>query len=106
MSGDMREAEALVLLEELDVVLDKLRATDLSVLTGPQLLDFARSWERFDRRGVTVRNAVVAELDSRHAAAETGHNSTVALLTDLLRIDPGQARRRVKDARAGRDVVD
>jgi hypothetical protein len=98
MSGDMREAEALVLLAELDAVLDKLRATDLSVLTGPQLLDFTRGWERFDRRGVTVRNAAAAELDSRRAAAETGHHSTVALLTDLLRIDPAQARRRVKDA--------
>ncbi|HEU5008690.1 MAG TPA: DUF222 domain-containing protein [Jatrophihabitantaceae bacterium] len=98
MSGDMHGAEPLALLAELDGVLDKLRATDLSVLSGPQLLDFTRGWERHARRGVTVQHAAVAELDSRRAAADTGHASTAALLTALLRLDPGQARRRIRDA--------
>ena len=34
MSGDIIEAEPLALLAELDGVLDKLRTSDLSVLSG------------------------------------------------------------------------
>ncbi|HEU5007367.1 MAG TPA: DUF222 domain-containing protein, partial [Jatrophihabitantaceae bacterium] len=98
MSGDMHGAEPLVLLAELDGVLDKLRATDLTALSGPQLLDFTRDVERHARRTVTVQHAAVAELDSRRAAADTGHASTAALLIALLRLDPRQARRRVRDA--------
>jgi len=98
MSEDIIEAEPLALLAELDGVLDKLRTTDLTVLSGRQLIDFTRSWERFTRRSVTVQHAAVAELDARRSAGETGHASTAALLGDLLRINPGQARRRIRDA--------
>jgi hypothetical protein len=98
MSGDTIGAEPLVLLAELDGVLDKLRAADLTVLSGPQLLDFTRDVERHVRRTVTVQHAAVAELDARRSAGDTGHHSTAALLCDLLRIDPGQARRRIRDA--------
>src|SRR5690348_2170847 len=98
MSGDIIEQEAFALLTELDALLDKLAGTDLSTLTGPQLLELTRGWERHTRRGVSVQHALVAELDSRRAAADTGHASTAALLGDLLRINPGQARRRVRDA--------
>ncbi|HEU5008752.1 MAG TPA: DUF222 domain-containing protein [Jatrophihabitantaceae bacterium] len=98
MSGDIIEAEPLALLAELDGVLDKLRATDLTALSGPELLDHTRGLERFARRIVTAQHAAVAELDSRRAAADTGHANTAALLTALLRLDPGQARRRVRDA--------
>jgi len=55
------QAEPLALLAELDGVLDKLRTSDLSVLSGPQLIDFTRGWERFARRGTTVRHASAAE---------------------------------------------
>jgi hypothetical protein len=99
MSGDIIEAEPLALLAELDRDLDKLRAADLSVLSGPELLEFTRDVERFVRRTVTVQHAAVAELDTRRSAGETGHHSTAALLCDLLRLDPGQARRRIRDAR-------
>jgi hypothetical protein len=98
MSGDTIEQEPFALLTELDTLLSKLACTDLTALAGPQVLEFTRQVERVVRRTVTVQHAAAAELDARHAAAETGHHSTVALLTDLLRIDPGQARRRVKDA--------
>ena len=99
MSVEVAEPEALALLGDLGAVLDKLSATDLTALSGDQLLDFTREWERFIRRGVTVQHAAVAELDARHLAAEKGLHTTATLLTDLLRIDPGQARRRVRDAR-------
>ena len=98
MSGDMIEPEACALLAELDALLDKLAGTDLSALTGPQLLEFTSGLERFTRRTVCVQQAAVAELDSRRAAADTGHHSTAALLSELLRLDPGAARRRVRDA--------
>ena len=98
MSGDMIEPEACALLAELDALLDKLASTDLSTLTGPQLLELTGGWERFTRRGVVVQHALVAELDSRRAAADTGHHSTAALLSELLRLDVGAARRRVRDA--------
>jgi hypothetical protein len=94
----MPGAEPLVLLAELDGVLDKLRATDLTVLSGPELLEFTRDVERHARRTATVQHAAVAELDSRRTAGDTGHACTSALLIDLLRLDPGQARRRVRDA--------
>jgi hypothetical protein len=98
MSGDMIEQEPFALLTELDALLSKLASADLTVLPGEDLLAFSHEVERFARRTATVQHAAVAELDSRRAAAETGHHSTVALLSDLLRIDPGQARRRVRDA--------
>ena len=91
--------EALALLSELDCLLDKLTATDLSALPGDELLDFARAWERLKRRGAVVDHAVVVEVQSRHLEADKGLHSTAALLADLLRLDPGQARRRVSDAR-------
>jgi hypothetical protein len=79
-------------------VLSKLRAADLTALTGPQVLEHTRGLERLARRTVTAQHAAAAELDARRCAGETGHASTTALLVDLLRIDPGQARRRVRDA--------
>jgi hypothetical protein len=98
MVTDTVEPEALALLGQLDTLLTKLAETDPTTLSGPQLLDFTRSWEQFHRRGAAVTNIAVAELDARHAAADTGHHSTAGLLSDLLRIDPWEARRRVKDA--------
>jgi hypothetical protein len=89
---------AFALLEELNRALDKLTSTDLSTLTGEQLLRFTSAWERHKRRGTVLDHASVAELDSRHTAGEKGLRSTAALLGELLRLDPGQARRRVRDA--------
>ena len=55
MSGDMIEPEACALLAELDALLDKLASTDLSTLTGPQLLELTGGWERHTRRGAHAR---------------------------------------------------
>ena len=85
---------AFALLEDLNRALDKLTSTDLSTLTGEQLLRFTSAWERHKRRGTVLDHASVAELDSRHTAGEKGLRSTAALLGELLRLDPGQARRR------------
>src|SRR5581483_422699 len=71
----------------------------LTGLAGDELLEFAREWERLKRRGSVVDHVVVAELDDRQACVEHGRGTTAALLSDLLRLDPGQARRRVHDAR-------
>lgn len=98
MAAGVLEPEAFTLLDDLNRALDKLAGADLSALTGEQLLAFTGDWERHKRRGSTLDHATVAELDSRHTAGEKGHRTTAALIGELLRIDPGQARRRVRDA--------
>jgi hypothetical protein len=98
MAVDAAAPEAFALLDDLNTTLDKLAGCDLSTLTGEQLLAFTSDWERLKRRTSVLDHATVTELDSRHTAGEKGLRTTAALLAELLRLYPGQARRRVRDA--------
>jgi hypothetical protein len=64
-----------------------------------ELMAAARDLECWSRQLYSVALAITAELDSRGVAASRGATSTAVLLRQLLRISPGQARRRVADAR-------
>jgi hypothetical protein len=90
--------EALALLGELRASLDKLAAVDLTGLSGDQLLEFTREWEQLKRSGVVIDHAAAGELDARHVAGDQGARDTATLLVELLRIDPSDAWRRLRDA--------
>ena len=65
-----------------------------------ELLAAVRDIEKWARQLYGISLAVTAELDTRHVAAARGATSTAVLLRQVLRIGPGQAQRRVQDARA------
>jgi hypothetical protein len=90
--------EPFALLGEAGALLGKLAAADLTTLSGPELLQVLRELDQFTHRAAGVQHVAVAELDARHLAVDAGRHSTAALLADLLRLDPGEARRRVRDA--------
>jgi hypothetical protein len=91
-------AEAMDLLVLVHAVLDKLASTDLTALPGDTLLEFTIAVETAALKVPTIRHAAIAELEGRHIAAEKKIGSTAALLVELLRLNPGEARRRVRDA--------
>src|SRR5437764_4914588 len=65
-----------------------------------ELLGAARDIETWSRQLYRIALDVTAELDTRGVAASRGATSTAVLLRQVLRISPGQANRRVADARA------
>ncbi|MFL6117975.1 MAG: DUF222 domain-containing protein, partial [Catenulispora sp.] len=65
-----------------------------------ELLSAARDIETWTRQLYRIALDVTAELDTRGVAASRGATSTAVLLRQVLRISPGQANRRVADARA------
>jgi hypothetical protein len=99
MFESARSDGALGVLCRFRAVLDELAGTDLSPLAGDELLDFTREWESIKRAGAVIDLRTVAELESRHLAAERGVQNTKSLLVDVLRIDPREAGKRIKDAR-------
>src|SRR5437763_14963556 len=84
----------------MDGALTELAGTAWAAAGGEELLAAARNIEGGSRRLYGVALAVTAELDARGVAGSRGSYSTPALLRQVLRIVPGQARRRVADARA------
>jgi hypothetical protein len=81
-----------------DGALADLAETAWDSASDEELLDGVRDIEMWSRRLYGVGLAVVAELDTRKVAQARGASSTAVLLRQLLRISPGQARRRVADA--------
>ena len=64
-----------------------------------ELIAAVRDIEMWSRRLYSISLAVTAELEARGVALSRGATSTAVLLRQVLRISPGQARRRVADAR-------
>jgi Domain of unknown function (DUF222) len=73
---------------------------DLSTLSRDELLDRLIAVEEHTRRLVAVQARLDAEVESRGMAHELGYTSTSAMLSDMLRLAPGQAWSRVHLARA------
>jgi hypothetical protein len=90
-------SEPLDLVDQIGALLGKLQATPLDGLSGDELLAFTSGVERLGRQVPSVQHAAVAEVNARHLAAEKRLPNTAALLVELLRIDPPEARRRVRD---------
>jgi Domain of unknown function (DUF222)/HNH endonuclease len=83
----------------MDGALDNLAGTTWETASDDELLTAARDIETWSRRLYAIALSVTGELDSRGVATARGATSTAALLRQLLRISPGQARRRLADAR-------
>lgn len=93
-----RESSVLDALARLDVALDEVVDLDVAALSRDGLLDLLSGLERTRRRSATVDHLILAELDRRRTAVELGYRDPAALLCDLLRITPGEARMRVRSA--------
>jgi uncharacterized protein DUF222/HNH endonuclease len=83
-----------------DGVLTDLAETGWDAASDGELLAACQDIERWCRRLYGVGLAVTAELDTRRVAVARGASSTAVLLRQVLRIGPGEARRRVADAHA------
>jgi hypothetical protein len=77
-----------------------LADTAWDLASEDELLAAAVDIETMTRKLYGIAVAVTGEIDTRRLAASRGATSTVMLLRQLLRISPGQAQRRVADARA------
>jgi Domain of unknown function (DUF222)/HNH endonuclease len=88
-----------------DEALDDLAGIAWGAAGDDELLAVVRDIETWSRRLYGIGLAVTAELDTRGVAAARGATSTAVLLRQLLRISPGQARRRISDARSVHPAV-
>ncbi|MFF0493505.1 DUF222 domain-containing protein [Nocardia sp. NPDC004068] len=73
-------------------------ARSWSDLADVDLLRTLVETERHRRRLGAAMIAAVAEAERRGLAADTGYHDTAELLSDLLRITPTEARRRIECA--------
>jgi hypothetical protein len=91
------------LLDRLDAVVDELAALPWDRLTDDDVLDVLRRVETVKRRLVPVDHAAIGQVQSRSLAFSHGARSSGALLSQLLRISPGEASgRRGCSARGAR----
>jgi len=80
-------------------LVDALRELPLSAMADGELLELVRELETERTRLDGADHQLVAEIDTRRLAFEYGCRDTTALLTLMLRIDPGRAKARVCAAR-------
>lgn len=77
---------------------EALLSLEPAYLSDEVVLEVLRRIEAQSRRMNRVDHSLITEVDSRGLAAARGCASTAALLRSVLRISPGQARRRVHAA--------
>ncbi len=87
-----------LVLDRLSQVVDDLQRADLTSLRGDELLHLLGKLEVQKRRLASVDHALIAEVDARGLAHERACPRTANLLTQLLRISPGEASVRVRAA--------
>ena len=87
-----------VAVKQLADAVDTLLAVDLTSASRDELLDLARGLETQRRRLPVADHTLIGELDARAVAGELACASTAALLMQLLRITPGEAKARVRAA--------
>ena len=85
-------------IEPLDAALDALLTASPESSSDDELLQRLRILERARRRIEAAGHQQLLELDRRGLAQERMCRSTPALLSELLRISPAEARRRMTDA--------
>ena len=86
--------------EQVAAGLDQLLHAEYWKLPAADLLTAARTVEHLSRLTYAVQVAVAGEIDLAHLAQTHGQPSTAALLRHALTIGPGDARGRVRAARA------
>ena len=77
---------------------DDLLAMSLSHLPVRELPELARAVETQLRRLPVFDHALIAEMDSRDVASVLGARTTAAVLVEVLRVSPGEAKARVRAA--------
>jgi hypothetical protein len=77
---------------------EELLGLELSARSDGGLLELVRSRSVHRNRAAAIDNAVIAELDARGLAGQLGQSSTAMVLSQLWRISPPQAWRRVRSA--------
>ncbi len=87
-----------VAVKQLADAVDTLVDLDLTSASRDELLELARGLEVQRRRLPVADHALLGELDARAVAGELACSSTAALLMQLLRLAPGEARARVRAA--------
>jgi hypothetical protein len=91
---------ALDALRGMHAQLDVLLHADLTGLDQDALLELAREQERLRRRLAAVDHALIAQFESRSTGYTLGCRDTTALLRQLLRLTPQEAKARVVAAAA------
>ena len=92
-------AKAAAGLAQIRAGFDTLLQVDLDPLTAPQLTSVTDELEVECRRRESVDQRLIAQVVERNIAGDYGATSPVALLVDLLRISPAEAKARVARAR-------
>ena len=87
-----------VAVKQLSDALDTLLAVDLTGASRDELLQLARAVETQRRRLPVADHRLIGELDARAVAGELACASTPALLMQLLRVTPAEAKARVRAA--------
>ncbi|SOD75159.1 uncharacterized protein DUF222 [Jatrophihabitans sp. GAS493] len=86
------------LLEAVTAAVDTLLDAPLPSLTSAELLELLQGWETHRRREVAVEHLLLSAVMGRGLAGEFGFASPQALLVGVLRVDPGEAKARVRAA--------
>jgi Domain of unknown function (DUF222) len=98
MFDQLETGGAASVFTRLSSLIDELQHLDLTSLPGDELLDVLRELETQKRRLAVVDHALIAEVESRGLAREHACRSTATLLTQLVRVAPGEACARVRAA--------
>ncbi|HEY3717723.1 MAG TPA: DUF222 domain-containing protein [Jatrophihabitantaceae bacterium] len=91
-------APVAALLDQLATTIDALIALDPTRLSRDELLELLRGVETQRRRLPVVDHALIGELDHRGAAGELMARDTAALVRDVLRVAPVEAKARCQAA--------
>ncbi|SDI95089.1 protein of unknown function [Frankineae bacterium MT45] len=98
ISGVGASAKVAALLGPLSEAINAVFGAQLESFTSAELLELLQGWESCTRREVAVDHLLVAALMARGLADEYGFSAPAALLADLLRLDPREAKARVRAA--------
>jgi len=98
MFGSAGETSPTAVVARLSGSVDELQTLQLTSLSDDDLLALLRDLETEKRRLAVADHLLVAEIDSRGTAREHGCKDTATLLSQLLRISPGEASDRVHAA--------
>jgi hypothetical protein len=82
----------------LRAAVDAVRELDMASLADDELIDTLREIEVEKRRLATADQALLAQIEARHLGVELGCRDTTTLVGHALRIDPHEARARMRAA--------
>jgi hypothetical protein len=93
VSGQLVGVEVEEALGRLESALSELAGLVLYSLSREELLTLLRRFETVRRRMPVVDHVIVSELEARSVAEAVGARNTQAVLRDMVRLSPGEAKR-------------